>query len=116
MRPSQAKSEAAKERGNMAFQASDFPAAVTHYSMAIRLDKRNHVLWSNRSAAHAGAGRYDLALTDAERCVQLAPAWGKGHARKGAALVGLGQCAEGVKAYAAGTSKQASDASLVPAW
>ena len=70
--------------------------------MAIRMDKHNHVLWSNRSAARCGAGEYEKALEDAERCVKLAPDWGKAYARKGAALVGLGQGGEAVKVYLKG--------------
>ena len=70
--------------------------------MAIRMDKQNHVLWSNRSAALCAVGNYERALTDAERCIKLAPDWGKGHARKGAALIGLGQGGEAVKAYLKG--------------
>jgi len=46
------KAEAAKARGNAAFAARDFAGAVTHYSLALRLHPTNHVLWSNRSAAH----------------------------------------------------------------
>ena len=34
--------------------AGDFPTAVTQFSMAIRLDKYNYVMWSNRSAALCG--------------------------------------------------------------
>jgi stress-induced-phosphoprotein 1 len=41
-------------------------------------------------------------LEDAERAVRAAPNWGKGYARRGAALIGLGQAGEAVKAYAAG--------------
>lgn len=33
---------------------------------AIELDPKNHVLFSNRSAAHGGAKDYDAALKDAE--------------------------------------------------
>ena len=75
--------------------------------MAIRLDKYNYVMWSNRSAALCGVGHWDKALTDAERCLKLAPSWGKGFARKGAALVGLGQGGEALKVYLAGLKVRA---------
>ena len=42
-----------------------------------------------------------LALS-AIKCIKLRPSWGKAYCRKGAALVGLGQAGEGVKAYLAG--------------
>jgi hypothetical protein len=85
----------------------DYATAVTQFSMAIRLDKYNYVMWSNRSAALCGVGNWDKALSDAERCIKLAPTWGKGFARKGAALVGLGQGGEALKVYLAGLKVRA---------
>ena len=89
-----AMSAEAKRKGNAAFAAGEFAKAVKQFTMAIRMDKTNHVLFSNRSAAHAGLGRYEDALADAERCVRMSPKWGKGYGRKGAALTGLGQGGE----------------------
>ena len=80
--------------------------------MAIRMDKTNHVLFSNRSAAHAGLGKYEDALADAERCVRMSPKWGKGYGRKGAALTGLGQGGEAVKAYLAGLAVEPESEAL----
>jgi len=95
----------AKKKGNEAFSAGDFSKAVKQFTMAIRMDKTNHVLFSNRSAAYCGCGRYEEALADAERCVKMAPRWGKGYGRKGAALTGLGQGGESVKAYLVGAGR-----------
>ena len=92
----------AKKKGNEAFAAGDWGKAIKQFTMAIRMDKMNHVLFSNRSAAYAACGKYEEALGDAERCVKMAPKWGKGYGRKGAALTGLGQGGEAVKAYLAG--------------
>ena len=97
-----ATSAEARRKGNAAFAAGEFAKAVKQFTMAIRMDKTNHVLFSNRSAAHAGLGKYEDALADAERCVRMSPKWGKGYGRKGAALTGLGQGGEAVKAYLAG--------------
>ena len=80
--------------------------------MAIRMDKTNHVLFSNRSAARCGLGRFEEALADAERCVRMAPKWGKGYGRKGAALTGLGQGGEAVKAYVAGLAAEPGNEAL----
>mmetsp|Transcript_24682 Transcript_24682/g.80721 ORF Transcript_24682/g.80721 Transcript_24682/m.80721 type:complete len:298 (+) Transcript_24682:272-1165(+) len=98
----QKRADAAKKKGNDLFSAGEYNKAATAYSMAIRLDRGNHVLFSNRSAAYAGAGEWEKSLADAERCVRLQPKWAKGYGRKGAALVGSGQAGEGVKAYLAG--------------
>lgn len=35
-------------------------------------------------------GQPEKALGDAEKCISLAPHWAKGHGRKGAALLGMG--------------------------
>jgi ankyrin repeat protein len=98
--------DAAKARGNAAFAAGQFVRAITAYSMALRLDRGNAVLLSNRSAARAAAGDYAGALEDADRAVRASPKWGKAHARRGAALVGLGQAGEAVKAYLAGLAAE----------
>ncbi|RXK38934.1 stress-induced-phosphoprotein 1 [Tremella mesenterica] len=91
-----------KAEANKAFAAKDYPTAVKLYSDAIALDPDSHVLYSNRSAAKSGSKDYQGALEDAEKCIQLAPSFGKGHARKGAALHGLRQYPEAVMAYEAG--------------
>lgn len=97
-----AKADAAKVRGNKAFNAGDHVKAVTQYSMAIRLCPDDAVYWSNRSGARCALRQYEGALEDAQRAIKLRPTWGKAHARKGAALVGMGQAGEGVKAYKTG--------------
>lgn len=41
----------AKERGNEAFKAGDFPKAIAEYSEAIKRDPVNAVYYANRAAA-----------------------------------------------------------------
>lgn len=69
---------------------------------AIEKDATDHVFFSNRSACYLSKGQSELALQDAEQCVTLAPSWGKGYSRKGAALHALRQFGEAVEAYAKG--------------
>ena len=59
-------------------------------------------MFSNRSAAHASAGDFPSALTDAERCVSLHPTWAKGYSRLGAAFHGLGAFTQAADAYRRG--------------
>ena len=47
------------------------------YAEAIALDLNNHVLISNRSAAFVQLRKYEEALSDAEKVVELKPDWAK---------------------------------------
>ena len=76
------------------------------------MDASNHVLYSNRSAAHAGNQDFDAALTDAERTVAMKPDWPKGYSRKGAALHGLRRYDDAVDAYEAGLKLDPASAVL----
>ncbi len=64
-------------QSNAACQAGDFATAVRLYSEAIELDPRNHILYSNRSAALIKLGQFGRALQDAAKAKQLNGAWPK---------------------------------------
>ena len=66
-----------KDLGNKAFTAGDFKTSIEHFTEAIALDSKNHVLYSNRSAAFASLKKYKEALSDAEKTVALKPDWAK---------------------------------------
>ncbi|TKY55413.1 Hsp70-Hsp90 organizing protein 1 [Spatholobus suberectus] len=104
--------EEAKAKGNAAFSAGDFAAAVRHFSDAIAVAPSNHVLYSNRSAAHASLQNYAEALADAQKTVDLKPDWPKGHSRLGAAHLGLGRHRDAVSAYRAGLRIDPDNAAL----
>eukprot|EP00850_Spirogloea_muscicola_P008541 SM000045S16286 [mRNA] locus=s45:622764:624973:- [translate_table: standard] len=106
--PSRAETEAAKskEKGNAAFGKGKYKEAVQCFGRAIVLTPQNAVLFSNRSAAHAGLKDFKQALEDALRAVELKPDWGKAHLRVGIALHGLGRYEEAVSAYEAGLKQE----------
>lgn len=91
-----------KAKGNAAFSAGNFAEAIQFFSQAIDVDGKNHVLYSNRSAAKASLKDYTGALEDAKKCVELSPAWAKGYSRLGAAHHGLEQWDEAISAYEKG--------------
>lgn len=66
-----------KDKGNAFLQAGDFTKAIECYTEAIGVQPSNHVFYSNRSAAYAKDARYEQALEDAKKCVELKPDWGK---------------------------------------
>lgn len=88
-----------KEKGNTALNAEKFDEAIAAYTEAIALDAKNHVLYSNRSAAYAKAGKFKDALEDAEKTIELNPSWAKGYSRKGAAAAGLRDYMKAFEAY-----------------
>ena len=47
------------------------------YTDALEVDPENHVLLTNRAAAHLKLGQLDLSLTDAVKARELHPKWGK---------------------------------------
>ena len=60
-----------KDQGNKAFAAKDYDKAIDFFTKAIALDPKNHVLWSNRSAARSGKKEWEAALSDAEEVMLL---------------------------------------------
>ncbi len=90
----------------------DFDEAIEWYEKAIEIDPKNHVVYSNRSAAYLSKGDGLNALCDAEMCVDLNPKWGKGYVRKGAALHSLKRYKEAVQAYEQGLEVDSENVSL----
>lgn len=106
------KINALKEKGNKALAAENFEDAIAAYSEAIGLDPTNHVLFSNRSAAYAKAGKYELALKDADQTIVLNPTWSKGYSRKGSALSYLQKYVEAFEVYQKGLEIDPNNAAL----
>ena len=110
--PDSTMADEAKAKGNAAFSSGDFTSAVNHFTDAINLSPTNHVLFSNRSAAHASLHQYQEALSDAKKTVELKPDWAKGYSRLGAAHVGLNQFGEAADAYSKGLEIDPSNEAL----
>ena len=102
-----------KEKGNQALSAEKFEDAIAAYTEAIALDAKNHVLYSNRSAAYAKAGKFQDALVDAEKTIELNPTWPKGYSRKGAAAAGLKDFMKAFEAYNEGLKYDPQNAMLL---
>ena len=93
--------EAEKALGNEQFKVGNYDQAIVHFSKAIDLGA-THVLYSNRSACYCGLRKYDEALADATKCIEMKGDWGKGYGRKGAALHGQGRFDKAIAAYEEG--------------
>lgn len=69
---------------------------------ALKLDSKNHVLFSNRSAAYVGLEQYRKALEDASSCIQISPNFVKGYSRQAYAYLKLNKPGFAEKAYREG--------------
>ncbi len=130
--------EELKSKGNVALQNDKTDEAIGFYSEAINLDPKNYILFSNRSAAYAKAGKYVEALNDSEKTISLKKDWPKvrsnfqvermlellsnrcfytqkGYSRKGAALELLDRFEEAQSVYEEGLKYDANNAQLVEA-
>ena len=65
--------------------------AWMHVQVALSLDEKSHVLYSNRCTAYIALDQYDKAMEDADECVRLQPSWAKGYLRRGSVFFRMNQ-------------------------
>uniref|UniRef100_A0A0N7ZBY4 Stress-induced-phosphoprotein 1 n=1 Tax=Scylla olivacea TaxID=85551 RepID=A0A0N7ZBY4_SCYOL len=94
-----AKAEEEKAKGNELFRKGDYPAAVRHYSEAIKRNPEDAKIYSNRAACYTKLAEFNLGLKDCDECIRLQPDFVKGHIRKGKILQGLKQYSKAQDAY-----------------
>lgn len=102
-------SDELKRQGNEAAKAGNYDKAIELYTDAIKIDENNHILYSNRANIYNLKNDFDLALQDAEKCISIAPHFGKGYVRKADALMGLGRHNEAMLALDEGTKKDPNE-------
>ena len=108
-----AKAEALRKRANEAYANGDFEEALTKYSESALHDPTEATTWSNRSATLLQLDRAEDAFDDAERCLWLDPAFGKGYLRRGAAEWRLGRRADARASYEAGLKQDPGNVRLM---
>lgn len=91
-----------KAAGNKAMSEGRLDDAIEQYTKGLEVDKENHILYSNRSAAYAKKQSYKEALNDAEEVIRIQPKWAKGYSRKGSALQFLNRFEEAKMAFEVG--------------
>ncbi|XP_070772607.1 tetratricopeptide repeat protein 31 [Enoplosus armatus] len=92
------KSASLTEKGIKLVQEGQYAQAVSMFTEAIKCDPKDYRFFGNRSYCYYCLEQYPQALADAERSIQLAPDWPKGHFRKGSALMGMKRYSEAEKA------------------
>jgi len=101
-----------KDKGNALFAAEDYNGAIACYTNAIDIE-RQIALFSNRSAAYLKLREYQLAIADADICIQIDPKWAKGWWRKGQALIESGDPKKAIRVYESGLEYQPRDRNLI---
>ena len=96
---SQEQAAAAKKRGNGHYAKKEWEQAIAEYTKAIELYDKDHSYFSNRSACYAALEKFDEALADGKKCVEIKPDWAKGYGRVGYALFKLNKLEDAKKAY-----------------
>ena len=94
--------EKVKLKGNSYMANRDYEAALTNYTLAIKLSPEgpnSHVYYSNRAAALCYLERYEEAEADSEYSLMLNPTYGKAHARLGLSRFFMGDYAGAIDAY-----------------
>jgi len=104
--------EEAKSKGNAAFSKGQYEEAIKWFTEGIKLDAKNHVLYSNRSASYASLKKYEEALKDAEKTIDINPEWPKGYSRKATALHYLGKLDEAEDTYKQGLLLEPGNAQM----
>ncbi|XP_077438374.1 uncharacterized protein LOC144061637 isoform X2 [Vanacampus margaritifer] len=92
------KSTSLAEKGIKLVQEGEYLQAAQMFTESIKCDPNDYRFFGNRSYCYYCLEQYRKGLSDAERSIQLAPDWPKGHFRKGSALMGMQRYSEAEKA------------------
>eukprot|EP01118_Nematostelium_gracile_P010886 TRINITY_DN3816_c0_g1_i4.p1 TRINITY_DN3816_c0_g1~~TRINITY_DN3816_c0_g1_i4.p1 ORF type:complete len:832 (+),score=244.16 TRINITY_DN3816_c0_g1_i4:46-2541(+) len=101
-----------KKKGNEAFYNNDNDQAIDFYSKAIELEPKNHVLFSNRSAAYAKKSQWQKSLDDAKKSIEYDPTFVKGYIRAAAAYEELDKHDEAYEVVKDGLKYHPNDPTL----
>lgn len=108
-----------KQRGNAALKSGDLEKAIELYTQGLqrcenfvaasngeeRFDEQQVALLTNRAQVYFRKGKFEQALQDAEKSLQVDEHWAKGYLWKARALKELGQDSEGASCLGQGVDK-----------
>lgn len=92
----------AKEEGNVAFKAENFPEAVKHYTEAIKRNPKDHIPYSNRAGALIKLMAFEDAIKDCDKCIELCPTFARVYSRKAQAYMLTKQYHRALQTYEEG--------------
>jgi len=88
-----------KDKGNEEFNKGNYESAIENYTYATECDPKNAIFYNNRANCYHKMGKYDKALRDATKAVELNNGYEKAWFRKAAAEVELKQWPEAAESY-----------------
>lgn len=88
-----------RDEGNELLHRNELDAAVAKFNEALNLVPDDHLTLSSRSHALNRLGKHQAALLDAEHVIKIRPHWGKGHQRRGSALLAMAHCEEALVSF-----------------
>jgi len=88
-----------KDKGNDEFNKGNYEAAIENYTYATECDPKNAIFFNNRSNCYHKMGKFDKALRDATKAVELNSGYEKAWFRKAAAEVELKQYVDAADSY-----------------
>ena len=105
-----------KEQAEAALLEGDVDLALHRFSSALKLDTHNHRLWSGRAECFLKAEKFEAALKDARRCVEICPTHLDGYRLAGKALESLGQVEKAREMFVTGINLSMKMESSSAAW
>ncbi|GAA6052554.1 hypothetical protein JCM3770_003240 [Rhodotorula araucariae] len=105
-----AKADAAREEGNVAFRNGDFASAVAHYAESIKRNPDDPRGFTNRAAAYTKLLALPEALKDAEKAIEVDPAFVKGYIRKSHVLFAMKEFEKALAAIETAAEKDTAQA------
>eukprot|EP01080_Neovahlkampfia_damariscottae_P009778 gene9778-2104_t len=91
--------EELKNKGNEEFKNQNFTKAIDHYTEALNYDEKKEVLYSNISMSFLKLEKYEEALLNAEKSIQIDPNYIKSLQRKAISLEKLNRQKEALEVY-----------------
>lgn len=100
---------AAKNRGNEAFKAHDWPTAIDCYTQAIDLNPQEPAFYTNRAQANIKLESYGYAVADATKAIEIDPQFVKAYYRRAVANTAILRHADAIHDWKVVVRKNPSD-------
>uniref|UniRef100_A0A0C9RGH3 TSA: Wollemia nobilis Ref_Wollemi_Transcript_28244_2339 transcribed RNA sequence n=1 Tax=Wollemia nobilis TaxID=56998 RepID=A0A0C9RGH3_9CONI len=102
-----------REKGNEYFKQQQYPEAIKQYTEALRRNPNDPRVYSNRAACYTKLGALPEGLKDANKCIELDPAFTKGYTRKGAVQEFMKEYDKALETYQEGLKHDESNQELL---